>query len=90
MKVHVEVDMTPQEARAMMGLPDVAPLQQKMMEDMQARMKAAFDTGDPEAMMQAWMPFYNGSAGSGAKAFEQFQKMLWDSARMVAGKKDKS
>ena len=56
MKVHVEVDMTPEEARSMMGLPDVAPLQEKMMEEMQARMKAAFDTGDPEAMMQAWMP----------------------------------
>ena len=56
MKVHVEMDMTPEEARAFMGLPDVAPLQQKMMEEMQARMKAAFDTGDPEAMMQAWMP----------------------------------
>ena len=34
----------------MMGLPDVAPLQQKMMDEMQARMKSAFDTGDPEAM----------------------------------------
>jgi hypothetical protein len=86
MKVHIEVDMTPEEARTMMGLPDVAPLQQRMMEEMQARMKAAFDTGDPEAMMQAWMPFWNGSAGGGAKAFEQFQKFMMDSARIVAGK----
>ena len=58
MKVNVEMDMTPEEARAFMGLPDVAPLQKKMMEEMQARMKAAFDAGDPEAMMQAWMPFF--------------------------------
>ena len=89
MKVHFEVDMTPEEARALMGLPDVAPMQKKMMEEMQARMKAAFDTGDPEAMMQAWMPF----AGTGGnKAFEQFQKVLWDSARTVAAspRKDKS
>lgn len=89
MKVHVEVDMTPEEARRFMGLPDVAPLQQKMMEEMQAKMKAAFDTGDPEAMMQAWMPLWNGSAGGGAKAFEQFQKFLWDSASVAAGKKGK-
>ncbi len=89
MKVHVEVDMTPEEARRFMGLPDVAPMQQKMMEEMQARMKAAFDTGDPEAMMQAWMPLWNGSGGGGAKAFEQFQKFLWDSASMAAGKKGK-
>jgi hypothetical protein len=90
MKVHVEVEMTPEEARRFMGLPDVAPMQEKMMEEMQARMKAAFDTGDPEAMMQVWMPFFGGSAGSGAKAFEQFQKYLWDSARIMSGKKDKA
>ena len=90
MKVNVEVDMTPEEARRMMGLPDVAPMQEKMMDEMQARMKAAFATGDPEAMMQAWMPFLNGSPGGGARAFEQFQKFLWDSALMVAGKKDKA
>jgi hypothetical protein len=78
MKVHVDIEMTPEEARATMGLPDIAPMQQKMMEEMQARMKAAFDTGDPEAMMRAWMPL------GGAKAFEQFQKFLWDSARTVA------
>ena len=83
MKMHIEIDMTPEEARAFMGLPDVAPMQQKMMDEMQARMKTAFDTGDSQAMMQAWMPF------GGAKAFEQFQNLLWDSARGMAGKKDK-
>ena len=41
MKVHVEVDMTPEEARRFMGLPDVAPLQEKMLAEMQARVKAA-------------------------------------------------
>jgi hypothetical protein len=81
MKVHFEVDMTPEEARAVMGLPDVVPMQKQMMEEMQARARAAFDAGDPEAMMKVWMPF----AGSGgAKAFEQFQKFLWDSATKVA------
>ena len=87
MKMNIELDMTPQEARAFMGLPDVAPLQQKMMEEMQARMKAAFDTGDPEAMTRAWLPFFGGSGG--AKAFEQFQNFLWDSARGMAGKGNK-
>src|SRR5476651_631820 len=35
MKVTVEMDMTPQEARAFMGLPDVEPMQKKMLDDMQ-------------------------------------------------------
>ena len=78
MKVNIEMDMTPEEARAFMGLPDVAPMQKKMMEEMQARMKAAFDANDPEGMMKAWMPM--GGAG-----FEQFQRFLWDSAQRAAG-----
>ena len=78
MKVNIEMEMTPEEARAFMGLPDIVPMQKQMMDEMQARMKAAFDTGDPEAMMRAWMPL------GGAKAFEQFQKLLWDSARTVS------
>jgi len=72
--------MTPEEARTFMGLPDVAPMQQKMMDEMQGRMKAAFDAGDPEGMMKAWMPL------GGAEAFQKFQKLMWDSAALMAGK----
>ena len=78
MKMHVELDMTPEEARAMMGLPDVAPLQKQMLEDMRARMGKAMEAGDMEGLMRAWMPL------GGAEAFTQFQKFLWDSAGMVA------
>ena len=78
MKVHIEMDMTPEEARAFMGLPDVAPMQKRMLEDMQARMKQAFDANDPEGMMRAWMPFYG--AGGGAEAFQKLQKSMWDNA----------
>lgn len=87
MKVHIEIDMTPQEARAFMGLPDVAPLQEKMLEEMRGRMRAAFDAGDPEAMMKAWMPFLGTNAGSSADAFQKFQKFFWDSATLAAGGK---
>jgi Family of unknown function (DUF6489) len=89
MKVNITMDMTPEEARAFMGLPDVAPIQKKMLEEMHDRMKAAFDTGDPEAMMRVWMPFLGGTGG-GTDAFQQFQKFFWDSARLSAsgGKRD--
>lgn len=82
MKVNIEIDMTPQEARAFMGLPDVASMQGKMLEEMQARMKAAFDANDPEAMMRAWMPV------GGPEAFQKFQKLMWDTASVAMGKKD--
>ena len=77
MKVHVEIDMTPEEARKLMGLPDVAPMQEEMLQEMQRRMKAALDTSDPEAMMRAWLPM-------GGQGFEQFQRFLWDSAKRAA------
>ena len=83
MKVTMEMDMTPQEARTFMGLPDVQPMQKKMMDDMQARMKQAFDANDPEAMMRAWMPL------GGADAFQKFQKMMWDSASAMVKKDGK-
>ena len=78
MKVHIEMDMTPEEARTFMGLPDLKPIQQKMMEEMQGRVKAAFDANDPEGMMRAWMPFSYGAGG--ADAFQKLQKAMWDSA----------
>ena len=87
MKVRIEMDMTPEEARAFMGLPDVAPLQQKMLAEMESRIRAAFDAGDAEAMMKAWMPFLGNNAGSGAEAFQKFQKFFWDSATLAAGKR---
>ena len=76
MKVRIEIDMTPEEARRMMGLPDVSALQERLLAEIEARMKVALDTSDPEAMMRAWMP--------GLQGFEQFQRFLWDSAAKAA------
>ena len=81
MKINIDLDMTPDEARRLMGLPDMVALQDEMLGEMRRRMKAALDTSDPEAMLRAWMPL-------GAPGLEQFQKFLWDSAARIAGKKE--
>jgi hypothetical protein len=78
MKINIELDMTPEEARRLMGLPDLTALQGEMLEEIRKRMKSAVGTSDPEAMFRAWMPM-------GAQGFEQFQKFLWDSAARAAG-----
>ena len=83
MKVTIEMDMTTEEARALMRLTDVAPMQKKMLEEMQARMKAAFDANDPEGMMKAWTPL------GGAEAFQKFQKAMWDGATAMLKKDGK-
>jgi transcriptional regulator GlxA family with amidase domain len=55
-KVTVEVDCTPEEARRFLGLPDVVPMQQAAMEKLQQRMESAVEATTPEAVLKAWMP----------------------------------
>ena len=33
MKINVEIDCTPEEARAFLGLPDVSPMQERLMKE---------------------------------------------------------
>jgi hypothetical protein len=56
MKVTVEVDCTPEEARRFLGLPDVLHMQQAAMEKLQQRMESAVEATAPEALLKAWMP----------------------------------
>ena len=43
MKVKIEIDCTPIEARDFLGLPDVKPMQEAMMDQMQAKMQENMD-----------------------------------------------
>ncbi len=57
MKVTIEVDCTPEEARRAMGLPDLTPLHDRYL----ARMQEAIDSGgiSPEAvgtLLKSWAP----------------------------------
>ncbi len=57
MKFTIEVECTPEEARRFLGLPDVTPLHEAMLEQMRARLADAAAATAPEAMLRAWMPF---------------------------------
>lgn len=78
MKVNVEVDCTPEEARAFLGLPDVKPMQDELMRDLTEKMRAAMTGIGPEEAMRMWLP-------AGTQALEQFQKMF---AQFYGVKKD--
>ena len=56
MKVTVDIDCTPEEARAFLGLPDVKPMQEAVMKEVQARTLQALQAMDPEQMMKTWVP----------------------------------
>ena len=87
MKVTIDMEMTPEEARKLMGFPDLEPLQKAMMDKVQSQMEEYFDDiSDPETMFNKFMPmgmqameqytnFYNGLAnaayGNAKKADEK-------------------
>lgn len=56
MKFTIEVDCTPEEGRRFLGLPDVAPMQQVMIDKIQQRMLGAIDATTPDALLKAWLP----------------------------------
>lgn len=69
MKMTVEVDCTPEEARRFLGLPDVTALNEHMVKEMQNRVSANMSMLSPDELMKNWMSF-------GAGAQEQFRKLL--------------
>ncbi|HLY46570.1 MAG TPA: DUF6489 family protein [Stellaceae bacterium] len=69
MKISLDIDCTPDELRGFFGLPDVKPLQERMLKEVEERMRANVQALDPEAMLKTWLP-------AGLKGFEQLQEMF--------------
>ena len=57
MKVNIEIDCTPLEARQFFGLPDVAPMQTAVMDKLQQQMMSNIDKVSPESLIQSWFSF---------------------------------
>lgn len=69
MKVTMNVDCTPEEARTFFGLPDVQPMQEHLLKEMQERLSANLKAMDPDTMIRAWLP-------ATMKGFEQLQDIF--------------
>ena len=82
MKITIDIDCTPEEARTFLGLPDVKPMQQAMMKEVQDRMTASLHAMDPETVMKTWLP-------AGIQGVEQLQKMFWSQMAAAMGKDGK-
>ena len=70
MKIKIDIDCTPEEARAFLGLPEVAPMQAAVMEKIQERLMANLTAMDPETLFETWLP-------AGLQGLEQIQKAFW-------------
>ena len=58
MKVNVEIDCTPDEARRFLGLPDVSMVQSAVLARIEQRMLEAADGFAPEAMLRNWLSLF--------------------------------
>jgi len=78
MKINVDVECTPEEARAFLGLPDVKPMQDAVLEEIEDRMRKNLSAMDPETLFKTWLPM-------GVQSLEQLQKMFWSQIGSATG-----
>jgi len=77
MKVTFDIDCTPAEARAFLGLPDVTPLQERMMKELEDKMHENLKSMDPAEIVQTWLP-------ATIQGWGDMQKMFWEQMGMSA------
>jgi Family of unknown function (DUF6489) len=69
MKIKLDVDCTPDELRDFFGLPQLKPVQEELLKEVQERLRANIRAMDPEAMLKTWLP-------ATLQGFEQLQEMF--------------
>ncbi|PCJ99087.1 MAG: hypothetical protein COA45_06495 [Zetaproteobacteria bacterium] len=70
MKFNFDIECTPEEARAFVGLPNVARMQERVMEELEQKMQDNIRNLSPEEMVKTWMPATMQGIGD-------MQKMFW-------------
>jgi hypothetical protein len=82
MKITIDIDCTPQEARAFLGLPHLEPMQDALIAQMQARLADYMNAMEPDALLRLWFP--GGLQGLG-QLQERFWSQLFESAAGPGG-----
>jgi hypothetical protein len=78
MKITIDIDCTPQEARAFLGLPHLEPMQDALIAQMQARLADYMSAMEPDALMRLWFP-------GGLQGLGQLQERFWSQLFESAG-----
>ncbi len=71
MKIKFDIECSPDEARKFLGLPNVAPMQESMMKELEERMQENIRSLSPEEMVKTWFPMVT-------QNWNDMQKMFWD------------
>ena len=82
MKLTIDIDCTQEEARQFLGLPDVAPMQDRIMEEVEKKMLDNIQSLDPETFVKTWMP-------ATMQGMDGLQKMFWSQMGMDTPPADK-
>ena len=83
MKVTIDIDCSPEEARAFLGLPDVAPMQKAVMDKVQEEMLSKMSVMDAETMFKTWLP----NSVDGLDSLQKFWGQM--AGQMTGAGKDK-
>ncbi len=75
MKISIEIDCTPAEAREFFGLPDVRPVQEAATEAVKQRLAEMIGTADPQELFRTW--FSSGAGKAMAEGLSALQRALW-------------
>lgn len=78
MKINIEVDLSPEELRAFLGLPDVKPLQDEMLRKAGEQLASGSAAQDAMGLMA---PFLAPQAG----AIDAFQRAFWQTFANATG-----
>lgn len=81
MKIKFDIECSPAEARAFFGLPDVAPMQEALMKELEEKLRENMNTMEPEAMLKTWLP-------ATVQGWGEMQKMFWQQMGMPGGGED--
>lgn len=85
MKINVEFDLTPDEFRQSLGLPDVEAFQQSLLENIQRQMESGVEGYDPMSLMRPFMqqPMMQQGLSQGLANFGTYQQMMLDMLRQA-------
>ena len=86
MKINVEFDLTPEELRQALGLPNIEAFQQDLLDRIHRQMESGVEGYDPMSLMQPFLqqPALQQGLSQGLASFGNYQKMMMDMLTQAA------
>jgi hypothetical protein len=69
MKISLDIECTPDELRGFFGMPEIKPMQEQLLKEVEERMRVNLKALDAETLLKTWLP-------AGLKGLEQLQEMF--------------